>query len=83
MSITIDQVPCWIIVSHISHVVMSAGDPGTRTACGSLFWGVYPLKSKKAKRQHNGRICAKCRAALSKCERHAASVPQAEAEGRP
>lgn len=63
MSITIDQVPCWIVVGGISHVVMTAGDPGTHTACGSLFWGMYP--SARAKRKHNGRICAKCRAALA------------------
>lgn len=61
MSITIDQVPCWIVVGGKSHVVMRAGDPGTHTACGTLFWGCQPPKSAKAKRKNNGRICRKCR----------------------
>lgn len=69
MSITIEQVPCWIVVGGRSHAVMTAGDPGTHTACGTLFWGHYPeplshMTRKYKGRKHNGRICAKCRAAL-------------------
>ena len=80
MSITIDQVPCWVIVRGKSHVVMRAGDPGTHTACGTLFWGTYPPKSAEAKRKHNGRICAKCRAALAQIDAPAARRAGGEGE---
>ena len=75
MSITVEQVPCWIIVDRVSHVVMRAGDPGTHAACGTLFWGVYPSKSARKKRQHNGRICRKCRAALVNVRPPAGATP--------
>lgn len=65
MGITIEQVPCWIIVGGKSHAVMDVRDPGTYTACRTLFWGHYPEPSAHKRRKHNGRICAKCRAALA------------------
>lgn len=80
MSITIDQVPCWIIVGGKSHVVMRAGDPGTHAACGTLFWGHYPEPSAHKKRKHNGRICAKCRAALAQIDAPAARRAGGEGE---
>ena len=81
MGITIDQVPCWIIVGGKSHIVMEARDPGTYTACGTLFWGHYPEPSARKKRKHNGRICAKCRAALENLDPHGSTdnpPPKAE-----
>lgn len=66
MSVTIDQVPCWIIVNGISHAVSHTQDPGTYTGCGLLFWGVYPPRSKSKRKKHNGRICAKCRKAIER-----------------
>lgn len=64
VSITIEQVPCWIMVKGLGHVVMFVRDPGTYTACGSLLWGYEPPKSSAAKKRVPKRICGKCREAL-------------------
>ena len=61
---TVDQVPCWVVVRGVSHAVAEARDPGTYTACRSLFWGTYPPESPEDRKKHNGRICSKCRKAL-------------------
>lgn len=55
--ISIEQVPAWIVSCGISHAIGRIAGGWCYTACNSMMTGDH-------QKQHNGRICKRCRERL-------------------